>query len=675
MGRTPYWLIKGGMLIDVLAIPAVALFCYGLYLHWMKIQNGTHHYRLSWENIRFTFNRVRSGRFFLIGFLGSRVYRKPFTGIFHGMVTWGMLLLLFGTISVLLNVMFGISTMSGAFYNWFMAFGLDAAGLAVLIGIGFLLVRRLVGYHRLVEPKARRGFIVIESLLLAVILTGFLVEAQRIGLAKAHETAFVGSLVARFLPSSDIGQSIYTFFWWTHGLLALTFVGYIAFSPLTHLLFIPVNAALTSSIMGADEKALDLSLLEADENGEMPSLGTPTLADYSPKALLDFSTCLWCGRCHEICPATQTEKDLTPKGVMVTLAERLQRGKWSGNDLIDMVGMETIFQCRTCAACVECCPGMVNPLKAMWSMRKNLVMERGEMPVNLIQVYRNMETLLQPFSSLSSASDWRKGLNVPRFKAQETEYLLWVGCAVTYEDRAQKAGRALVHILNYAGVSYGIIEEARCTGDPAKQMGDDYLFSQLANANILLFKELGVKKLITLCPHCYNSFKNYYPPLGGTYQVIPHVSIIKDLIRAGKIQVSHGYQKIAYHDPCYLGRHNKIFNAPRDVLNSVGYSIEMPRNRRNSFCCGAGGGNYWNEESGKRINYARAHEAFETGADKIATACPFCLNMLTDGLKMFTDKEMVFEIAELVEQSLHKRTEKVDRREDLQEVILKQSVK
>ncbi len=448
------------------------------------------------------------------------------------------------------------------------------------------------------------------------------------------------------------GQDLYTFFWWAHGLLALTFIGYIPFSPLTHLLLIPVNAALASPVLGADNKALDLSSLQADENGNMPSLGTPTLADFSPKALLDFSACLWCGRCQEVCPATLTEKDLTPKGIMVTLAERLQDGQWNDRDLIDTVGMETIFQCRTCGACVETCPALTNPLKALWGLRQNLVMERGEMPAGLIQAYRNMEALLHPFSSQTSVSDWRKGLNVPRFRSQETEYLLWVGCAVTYEDRAQQIGRAMVNILNSAGVSYGIIEEARCTGDPAKQMGDDALFAHLAQTNMDLFNGLGVKRIITLCPHCYNSFKHYYPPLGGSYQLIPHTNIIKDLIRSGKIEVSRGDQKIVYHDPCYLGRHNKVFNAPREVMSYLGTGLEMTRSRGNSFCCGAGGGNYWNEETGKRINYVRAQEAFETGADRVATACPFCLIMLTDGLKMFTDKKMVLDIAELVKENI-----------------------
>lgn len=663
MERTPYWLIDGGVLIDVLAIPVMALFCYGVYRHWQKLQMGAVRFRLSWKEIHSFLNRQRLANFLWGGVLGARVYRKPVTGLFHGLIFWGMLLLLIGTTMVLLNVVLGVAVMSGGVYKWFMAFVLDAAGLAVLIGVAFLLVRRLVRYPRLAQPKARAGFVPMELLLLAVIVTGFLLEGVRIDLANAKETAFVGQMMAQVLAPLFNGQNSYTGLWWLHGILALAFVAYIPFSPLAHLLFIPVNAALADSNIGASEKALDLGALEDEPDPEgndaqaLPALGTPTLADYQPKQLFDFTTCLWCGRCQEVCPATRTEKSLSPKGVMVTLAERLQAGKISDNGLIDSVGMETLFECRTCGACVEACPAMTNPLKAIWSMRQNLMMERGEMPAHMLQAYRNMEALMHPFSSSASPSDWREGLEVPVFKPGETEYLLWIGCAVTYEDRAQKIGRAVVNILNAADVSYGIIEEARCTGDPAKQMGDDYLFSMMADANMQLFSSNGVQKIITMCPHCYNSFTKYYPPLGGQYEVIPHARVIQGLIRAGKLKLEYSNRKIAYHDPCYMGRHNQLFDVPREVIESVGKLSELPNHRGNSFCCGAGGGNYWNEEEGRRINYTRAQEAFENGAEKLASSCPFCVLMLTDGMKMYTEKQMVFDIAELVEESLKTDTQ------------------
>jgi Fe-S oxidoreductase/nitrate reductase gamma subunit len=651
MERTPYWLIQNGALIDLLALPTMAVFGYGVYRHWLRIRNGETHLRISLDDLRWFLSRDRLLAVIWNGLLGSRVYRWPVTGLFHALVFWGMLLLLIGTTLVLLNVMLGLGVMSGGFYQWFMALTLDAAGLAVLMGLAFFLIRRLMHYPSLSLPKSRPGFILAEILMIAVVVTGFVLEGQRLRLTGGREIAFVGNLVAMAMEGMSSGQGLYITMWWLHGLLALVFIAWIPFSPIAHVLFIPINAALAEPIMGADEIMLDVTALEPDDDGNVPTLGTPTLADYSVKRRLDFSTCLWCGRCQEVCPATVTEKTLTPKGVMITLAEALSHGKMSDRSIVDTVGMPTLFECRTCGACVETCPAMINPLKAIWGMRQNLMMERGEMPTRLLSAYRNMEALMQPFSSQASPSDWRKGLDVPIFKAGETEYLLWIGCAVTYEDRAQQIGRAMVDILNDAGISYGIIEAARCTGDPAKQMGDDYLFSQLANTNIALFNARQVKTIITMCPHCYNSFRNYYPPLGGHYEVISHIVLIGDLVRSGRLNFVCGNRKIAYHDPCYLGRHNHIFKSPRDIITSIGSIVELSRSLNNSFCCGAGGGNYWNEESGKRINYARAQEAFESGADLIVSACPFCLLMLTDGMKMHTSHQIVFDLAELVQRA------------------------
>ena len=260
------------------------------------------------------------------GLLGARVYRWPVTGLFHGLVFWGMLLLLIGTALVLLNVVSGLAVMSGPFYQWFMAFTLDAAGLAVLVGLGFLLVRRLMHYPRLSRPKSRPGFLLAEIFLVVVVLTGFVLEGQRLNLSGGQENAFVGNLITMALQGMGSGEGFYIIVWWLHGLLALAFIAWIPFSPLAHLLFIPVNAAMAEPIMGADEKALDVATLEPDAHGSLPTLGTPTLADYSAKRLLDFSTCLWCGRCQEVCPATLTEKTLTPKGVVITLAEALNQG-------------------------------------------------------------------------------------------------------------------------------------------------------------------------------------------------------------------------------------------------------------------------------------------------------------------------------------------------------------
>ena len=647
MDHTPYWNIRAGFLIDLLGLIAIAIFCYGLFRHLRRIQSGAAISRLSKDMIGQFVCAIHIKRLFVGGILGSRVYRDWKAGISHGALFWGMIVLFFGTVMVMFNVFFGLPTMSGSFYKWGMAFLLDLSGLAVFAGTAALLIRRLGGIDRLVSPKSRDVFIVIEIWVLLLIVSGYFLEGIRISSTGASEPAIIGNLFASMFPESAGAQQVHMWLWWGHGILALALIAYIPFSPLAHLVLSPADAGVAEDYIGSSTEALGM-----DSEDARSKLGAETIGDFDPRQRLDFAACLWCGRCQEVCPATLTEKRLTPKGVMTELAEWLEESRMQDEGLIDAIGRDVLFECRTCGACAETCPTFVNPITSIWQMRRNLVMERGDVPENLAVVLRNMEAQMQPFTSAARPTDWSKGLDVPVFKANETEYLLWIGCAVTYEDRAQAVGRAMVSILNRAGVSYGIIEEARCTGDPAKQIGDDYLFSMMARANIDLFNDLGVRDIITLCPHCYNSFAHYYPPLGAELNPMPHGAFLHDLIRDQKLQLKSRGGEIGYHDPCYLGRYNGIYDQPRDVLRSMGTIVEMGRSRSMSSCCGAGGGNYWNEEEGDRINQARAKEAWESGAGALVSSCPFCLLMLTDGIKSFTDDPFVFDIAELVEEHM-----------------------
>lgn len=375
-------------------------------------------------------------------------------------------------------------------------------------------------------------------------------------------------------------------------------IAYIPFSPLVHLVLAPANAGLDIPVPGPKMGVMDFEALEG-EGEETPSLGVSKLGDFSRKNLLDIFTCLKCGRCHEVCPAAQTGKKLSPKGVMVTLAEYLQQGKMEDESLLDTITTDAIYNCTTCAACMEACPVAVNQPNAILRMRQHLLMERSEMPEIMGQANRSLEARHHPFIGTGfGPNDWRKGLDVPIFEKGKTEYLLWIGCSVAYEERAQHIGRAMVAILKNAGVSFGILEENRCTGDPAKQMGNEFLFTEIAGQNIEEFNDLGVTKVITLCPHCFNSFTRHYPLLGAKFDVVPHAIMIRDLVEAGKITLKNSGQAICYHDPCYLGRHNRFLSEPRQVVSSVGQLVEMPRHGCESFCCGAGGGNYWTEEEG-----------------------------------------------------------------------------
>ncbi len=648
MPRVPYWNIDFGIVMDLLAIPVILIFLYGLHRQWILIRQGKMRVNLDVDNMIQGIAAFRPGAFFVRGILNERLYRKPFSGIAHGFVFFGMAILFIGTNLVILNVLFGLPVFKGAFNQWFMAFALDLAGVLALCGIVFFLIRRAFMPERLKLPAARKGFVFACGLLGGILLTGFFLEGARLAAGSPETGAFVGNLMAAGFIGSPHVLWIHTVTWWIHGLLALSFIAYIPFSPLIHIILAPVNAGFADPAPGVKMGVIDFSSFESEDSHEAPLLGADKLSDFTRKRFLDFASCLWCGRCQEVCPAHSTEKPLSPKGVIVTMAQRLSKGQLD-EPVWDDVSMEAIFNCTTCAACMEACPAGINQPKTIMKFRQNLSMEQSRVPELMGKAIASMEQRAHPFFGTGSGmAEWRKDLDVPMFEAGQTEYLLWIGCSVTYEQRAQKIGRAMVHILSKAGVSYGILEDYRCTGDPAKQMGNEFLFAEIAGQNIEEFSELGIKKIITLCPHCYNSFTRHYSRLGGNYEVIPHGVFIQQLMGDHKLKFDKKPQRITYHDPCYLGRRNGEYEAPRALISAAGNLIEMPRHKNESFCCGGGGGNYWAEETGRRINQERAKEAFDTQADIIATACPFCLLMLTDGLKKCTEETKAFDIAEIV---------------------------
>jgi Fe-S oxidoreductase/nitrate reductase gamma subunit len=651
--RVPYWNIGYGYAIDLLAFPVLVIFLSGLYNHYRKIRKGQERFKKSpgKENSRGPFF---IGSVLTKGILGTRIYHKFFTGLAHGLVFWGMATLSLGTLLVLAEVVLKLPVFSGAFNRWFMSFALDLSGISVLTGLLYFLVRRLFPPDRLVTPKERKGLFPMAGLLAVIIVTGFLIEAMRIKALGPDPASFIGNFVSTLLPAGVVpSTTFHRYLWWLHGFLALGFVAYIPYSPMVHMVLAPVNIALADPRPGPKMGVMDFSSFDDEEDPEnSPALGVAKLGDFTRKRLLDFDTCLWCGRCHEVCPAAQTQQPLSPKKVILTLAELLAANRFT-EELPEVLGSDAIFSCTTCAACMEACPISINQPKTIMQIRQNLAMERSELPELMSKAYNSLEQRRHPFFGTGSGpKDWQKGLEVPVFERGKTEYLLWAGCVATYDERAQKIARAMVNILSYAGISYGVLPKPRCTGDPAKQMGNEFLFTEIARENIEEFSDLQIEKIITLCPHCYNSFTRHYPELGGRYEVIPHSVLISRLIASNLLPVSSDGSSFCYHDPCYLARRNHIEEKPRQVLEAIGNLVEMPRSKRESFCCGGGGGNYWSEPSGVRINQVRAKEALDTGTDMIATSCPFCLLMLTDGVKKYTEDNKVFDIAELIDARL-----------------------
>jgi Fe-S oxidoreductase/nitrate reductase gamma subunit len=652
--------------LGLLLTAALGSLLLGLRKYWDRISQGKPWFsREGGEQSKIDLTTLKQrfnvSAFIRRGLMTSRLRDKPISGGFHGVMFIGALLSIFGHAVFMLSFI-GVPVYEGWFGYLFMKLAREIGGIMMFVGIAFFLLRRLSPPERLTAGKTRRGFERGEIMLLIIIIAGYITEGFRLGFEFDPNTPeFIGNALGGAF-SSSVGESGsilgFQIMWWVHGLLGCLFIAMIAYSPFSHMILGPANSAFANKRAGINLPPINFDFDEDDDTEgeeEEATFGANKLVDLTQKNLLDASACLWCGRCYDACPAAQTGKDLSPKTVMATCAEYLEEGKFDDDSLIDVLGQDAMFACTTCAACVEVCPVSNNPAEIILEFRRNFVMERSEMPATMAAANKNLEQKEHPFvGTAATPEDWRRGLDVPFFQSGKTEYLLWIGCSVIYEERTQEIARAMVKIFEAANISYGVLEEARCTGDPAKMMGNEMLFVEMAEANIEEFRERNIHKVITVCAHCYNSFERYYPELGGEWETIPHSVFIDQLISDGRLSIARSNdEKITFHDPCYLARQNGIVDAPLNVIAAVGELIEMPRTKKESFCCGAGGGNYWGGQGGTaRISDVRVQEAFDTGADKIATSCSFCNLMLTSSATRHSEERKVFDIAELVAEKI-----------------------
>ena len=439
-------------------------------------------------------------------------------------------------------------------------------------------------------------------------------------------------------------------FWLSIGAV-VAFLPYFPYSKHLHLFFAPINFALKPQRKSIGE----LNYINLDDQS-IEQFGAGVVSDLGYEQIVDAYACIMCFRCQEVCPAYMTGKVLSPAALEINKRYNFNYGGGTDRPMTELISKEAVWACTSCGACVDICPVGNEPMRDILEIRRNLAMMESSFPKQLENAFKGMERNMNPWNvSQADRMKWAQGLKVPTIEQNpEPDILWWVGCAPATDVRAQKTAQAFAKILNAAGVNFAVLGKSEtCTGDSARRAGREDIFFGLAQGNVELLNELNPKRIVTTCPHCLHTLKNEYPAFGGNYTVIHHTQLINELVGQGKIQLSENADQlvVTFHDPCYLGRHNGITEAPRDTLKLANLqTVEMPRNSAKSMCCGAGGAQMWKEEEAgtSRINSTRFAEAKATGAHTLAVGCPFCLSMMVDAARTDNDSMQVQDVAELV---------------------------
>ncbi len=591
--------------------------------------------------------------------------RESYPGLMHLLIFWGFLLLAIGTALIafqddFLRLLFGITFLHGDFYLTF-SFILDLAGLAAIVGIVMALVRR---YGTRPDRLDNKGEDLIALLwILAVLVTGFFVEAARIAFDRPpyEVVSFVGWFISPlFAGLSKEGISTTHFvIYYVHMLLSFGLIAYVVFS--NRLLHI-VTSSLNMMFRGVEETPRG-SVAAIEDFETVEEFGVNQIGGFTWRQIFDLDACTRCGRCQDRCPAYLSQKPLSPKKLIQDLKSewlRAARGMTNEEGLLDkVIEEETVWSCTACLSCQVNCPVSIPTFDKTIELRRYLTMTLSKISPEVKLLYKNLQTRFDPYGmGKAQRLEWTEGLDVKKATEAEVDVLYWVGCVASLDDRNRKIARSMATILNKAGVSWGVLgPDEKCCGDPLRRTGNEYQYQEMAQGNMDLLKELGIKKIVTACPHCYNTLKNDYAQLGADFEVYHHTEFIDSLARDGKIALNPTLEGTAtYHDPCYLGRVNGVFDAPRTIVGKITKDpfVEMPRNRNEGFCCGGGGGKIWMEEHHDRICHLRMDEAIGVSAATVVTACPYCLIMMEDAIKdkEKSDSMKALDISEIVAKGL-----------------------
>jgi Fe-S oxidoreductase/nitrate reductase gamma subunit len=638
VGQTARWLAYALMVITLILI------IYGIKARYRMWRIG--------KTEAFVFTHRLAER--IIYFIKSAIFhrtilrsREYYPGFMHLFIFWGFLVLAVGTALVafeddFFRPLFGITYLHGDFYLLF-SFLLDLAGLAAVIGILMAMVRRYIFRPERLDNKSDDVIALIW--ILAVLVTGFFVEAARIAFNRPpyEVVSFVGwALSGLFLGLSPEGiKTFHAVIYYFHMVISFGLIAYVVFSGrLLHIL----TSSLNMMFRGVEETPRGAIVPIADfETAE--EFGVNQINGFTWRQIFDLDACTRCGRCQDRCPAHLSQKPLSPKKLIQDL-----KGEWlaaaagvkNEEGLLDkVIQEETCWSCTACLSCQVNCPVSIPTFDKNLELRRYLTMTLSKVSPELKLLYKNLQTRFDPYGmGKGKRLEWTEGLDIKKATENEVDVLYWVGCVASLDDRNRKVAKSLSAIMQKAGVSFGVLgPDEKCCGDPLRRTGNEYQYQEIAQGNVEFLKELGVKKIVTACPHCYNTLKNDYAQLGAAFEVYHHTEFIRMLAKDGKIKINPALEGVTtYHDPCYLGRVNRVFDAPREVLGAVkkGPFVELPRNRDEGFCCGGGGGKIWMEEHHGRICHLRMDDAIGVGANTVITACPYCLIMMEDAIK---DKE------------------------------------
>ena len=670
-------------IVGALLILAIAAFfflkkAWKLYT-FLKVAKPDNRFDQPWERLKDMF-------VYAIG--QKRMFKKPYGGALHVMIFWGFLVLIIANATLIIRGFAGpefnfplmaASQPVGAVYNFIKEIFL----CLVLTGVTMAFVRRLILKPPFPEWSWDAIFILcmIGSLMIVELFWGATeVLRGESGWMYPVTGLLAGPVNAMTSGSEETIKTLQDVSWWINYALVLGFGAYLPYSKHLHVITGVPNVFFQKKRPYGELTKLDFESEDAEDYGAI------TLKDFTWKNFFDWYTCTECGRCTSVCPAYASGKPLHPKKIsemmreelvehgggdlLVKLAEAKAKGEEPPEDdglrhlpdNLSAVSEEVLWSCTTCRACEDACPVFIEYVQEIVDMRRYLVQAENRFPEEVARSFKNMENNSNPWGiGFATRADWAKELDVQLMSEQpeDLDLLFWVGCAGSFDDRNQRVSESMVKIMKAAGLKFAILgQEEGCTGDPARRIGNEYLYQVLAAQNVEVMNTYGVKKVVTSCPHCFNTIKNEYHQFGGEYEVIHHSELIADLISKGKIKVKPGENlDVTYHDSCYLGRYNEIYEQPREALRAVGFKLhEMELSYNKGRCCGAGGGRMWMEEHGTQVKDMRLQDALdlETQPKMIASACPFCLTMMSDAVatKNKQDEIETKDIAEVVAEAL-----------------------